>query len=302
MFSNWQYRLLALVLALSCWYIVTGREKVETWAEMPVEIVGAPEDLAVRGDVPTRVRARIRGSRALIRRLNEQPPVYTLDLSMLTPGENGIALEKEDIPVSMALEVMEIDPSRLVLTADTLISATLPVRPVWRGGPGEDFDLTLAEAAPAEVVVRGPEPLVLTLKDIPTLEREVPGSGAGEHVFETGLALPKGVSSETAKVGVRLEYALKTKSVWIRLPVRVLPESVNGRKVTLVPRTIQIQAVVPLPLLREKEFKSLFSVSVVAPGSLKSGKHVLPVTIKAPDGCTLLKTVPEKVEVRIKKG
>lgn len=302
MFSNWQYRLLALVLALSCWYIVTGREKVETWAEMPVEIVGAPEDLAVRGDVPTRIRARIRGSRALIRGLVEQPPVYTLDLSSLTPGENAIPLEKENVPVSMALEVLEIEPLTLTLTADKLISATLPVRPVWRGGPGEDYDLTLVEAAPAQVEVLGPKVLLGKLKDIPTVERDVQDSGLNEFVFEAGLSLPTGVTSKIAKVGVRLEYTLKTKTVWIKLPVRVLPDMVDGREVSFVPKTIQIQAEVPLPLLREEDFKDRFPASVVAPGSLKPGTYMLPVAVKIPEGCTLVKIVPEKVEVQIKKG
>ncbi|MBU1001670.1 MAG: hypothetical protein KKE73_04010 [Proteobacteria bacterium] len=302
MFSNWQYRVLALVLALSCWYIVTGREKVETWAEMPVEIIGAPEDLAVRGDVPTRIRARIRGSRALIRSLVEQPPVYTLDLSSLTPGENVIPLEKESVPVSMALEVMEIEPLGLTLTADKLITVALPVRPVWKGGPGEDYELTLAEAAPGEVQVHGPEQLLGKLMDIPTLEREIQDSDKSEYVYEVGLALPTGVTSKIVKVGVRLEYTLKTKTVWIRLPVRVLPDNVDGRVVSLVPKTIQIQAEVPLPLLRETDFKDRFPLSVVVPGSMKPGKHMLPVSVKVPEGCILLKTVPEKVEVYIKKG
>lgn len=302
MFSNWQYRLLALVLAVSCWYIVTGREKVETWAELPVEIVGAPQDLVMRQDVPTRIRARIRGSRALIRSLAEQPPVYTLDLSGLTPGENALPIDKQDVPVSMALEVLEVDPPRLMLTADKLVTAMVPVRPVWRGGPGEDFDLLQAEATPAEIRVHGPEPVLAELKEVPTLERDVRAEGAGAQVFQAGLALPKGVTSDTAKVRVRLDYALKTKTVWIRLPVRVLPENTNGRTITLVPRTIQIQAEVPLSVLRRDDFKDGFPASVVAPGSMKSGTHILPVSVRVPEGTVLLKTVPEKVEVRIKKG
>jgi len=302
MFSNWQYRVLALALALSCWYIVTGREKVETWAELPVEIVGAPQDLVLRQDVPTRIRARIRGSRALIRSLAEQPPVYTLNLSGLTPGDNALPIDKQDIPVSMALEVLEVDPARLMLTADPLGTAVLPVKPVWRGGPGEDFELAGTEAVPAEIRVHGPEPLLAELKEVPTLEREVRAQGAGEQVFEAGLALPKGVTSDTSKVTVHVNFAVKTKTVWIRLPLRVLPENVDGRSATLVPTSVQIQAEVPLSLLRQEDFKDSFPASVVAPGSLESGPHLLPVSIKMPVGSVLLKTVPEKVEVRIKKS
>ena len=33
---NWQYLALALALSLFCWYLVTGREKVDTWMTMPL--------------------------------------------------------------------------------------------------------------------------------------------------------------------------------------------------------------------------------------------------------------------------
>ena len=35
MWNNWQYRVLAILLALACWYVVSGQEKVETWLEVP---------------------------------------------------------------------------------------------------------------------------------------------------------------------------------------------------------------------------------------------------------------------------
>jgi len=44
---NWQYLALALALSLFCWYLVTGREKVDTWMTMRVEMAGAPEGLYV---------------------------------------------------------------------------------------------------------------------------------------------------------------------------------------------------------------------------------------------------------------
>jgi hypothetical protein len=40
---------------------------------------------------------------------------------------------------------------------------------------------------------------------------------------------------------------------------------------------------------------------VLPPSGLEPGTHQLPVRIKLPDGCTLEKTAPETLEVRIKK-
>lgn len=302
MFSNWQYRLLALILALACWYIVTGREKVETWAEVPVEIVNAPDNLVVRGGLPSAIKARIRGSRALVRSMAEKPLAYSLDLSVLEPGENAVVFEKQHMSIPMALEVVEIDPPRLTVVADRLVSRTVPVRAVWKGGPGDDFKVLHAITNPAEVLVHGPEPVVEKLKSVPTLMRDVNATGAGALAFDAGLALPETVTSEVSGVRVSLAYAAKTKTVWIRLPVKVLPENTEGRKVWSNPKTIQIQAETPLFILRQKDFRDLFQVSAVAPESFKPGKHLVPITVRVPEGCVLLKTVPEKVEVLIKKG
>jgi len=72
--------------------------------------------------------------------------------------------------------------------------------------------------------------------------------------------------------------------------------------VTVKPSTIQIQADTTLIVLRQEGFRSLFQAAVVVPASFEAGKHLVPLTVRVPGGCALLKTVPEKVEVRIKKG
>lgn len=301
MFTNWQYRLLALVLALACWYIVTGREKVETWAEVPVEIVNAPEDLVVRGGLPTSIKVRFRGSRALIRSLLEKPRAYSLNLSGLEPGENSVVFEKKNLAMPMTLEVVEIDPPRLTVSADRLVSRSLAVRPLWRGDPGEDYALARSDTVPAKVLVHGPQPVLDGMQDVPTLLRDVNATGAGEFSFDAGLALPESVTSDVPSVRVSLIYAPKTKAVWIRLPVNVVPADVGGRTLAAKPTSVQIQADVPLVLLRDKDFRDRFTVSAVAPLSLKEGRHMLPLSVQVPDGCILHKTVPEMVEVRIKK-
>lgn len=299
MFRNWQYRLLALVLALGCWYVVTGREKVQSWIEMPVEIVGAAQDIMILDGMQTKIAVRVRGPRALVRGLEEKRPVYTLDLSDLGPGETTIPFEAQNIPLSMALDVVEIAPPSMTLTADRLISRTLPVRPVFEADPGDDLTLVNATSVPPEATLAGPETVLSAIKDVPTRSVTVPVKGPGIFDMRAELDLPRAVTADPPAVRVNLDYAVKLKTVWIKLPVKILPE--NGQGATVRPTTVQIRCGVPLPLLREENFRDRFMAYVLLPSNLEAGRHTLPLRLNLPKGCALEKTVPEELEVRVKK-
>lgn len=302
MFSNWQYRLLALVLAVTCWYIVTGREKVDTWVEVPVEIVGAPENIALREGLPSKIDMRVRGPRALVRGLDPKELGYTLDLSGIEPGKTAFQFSVENMSLPLALEVMEIDPQRTVVTADTLVTKSLPVKVVFDGGPGKDYELVSASSIPSSVVLHGPKPVLDELEEVPVLKREVEPSASGLVSFDADLSLPAGVSAEPADVRVRIAWRARTKEVWIKLPV-----SVGGENTELVerayaaPANVQIYAKVPLPILRQEGFRDLFQAMVTLPPSAKAKRRVLPLTVTVPSGVTMSRQVPEKVEVRFKK-
>ncbi len=299
MFRNWQYRLLALVLALGCWYVVTGREKVQSWIEMPVEIVGAKQDMMILEGMKTRIAVRVRGPRALVRGLEEKRPVYTLDLSDLATGQTTIPFEAENIPLSMALDVVEIDPPSMTITADRLISREVPVRPVYTAEPGPDLELRNATAEPAVASLSGPQTVLEALDAVPTRSVTIPVPAAGLFGARAELDLPRAVTADPVSVRVAVEYSLKLKSVWLKLPVKVLPE--NGEGASVTPGTVQIRCGVPLPILREENFKERFMAYVLLPSGLAAGRHSLPVRLKLPEGCALEKTVPEQLEVRVKK-
>mgnify|MGYP000975261630 CR=1 FL=1 len=298
MFVNWQYRVLAVVLALLCWYLVTGREKVETWVEVPVELVGTPEDLFVREGLESRLKVRLRGPQSIIRSLDPRGLAYTLDMSKAQPGQTVVPFETDAVKAPKALEVMELSPQSMALTIDRLSRKSVPVEAVWKGRIGDDYRLLNATSAPAEVALRGPAQVLDRLERVQTLAVSVNSTRPGTVGADAALSLPAEVRSDPAKVRVVLNFGLKTKDVWVRLPVDILPQTLHG---TVRPGTVQVYVETPVTLLRDPDFKDQFGAYVVLETNATAGRRAMPYRLRLPPDVILLKAVPDEVEVTVDK-
>ncbi|NJB67451.1 YbbR domain-containing protein [Desulfobaculum xiamenense] len=300
--ENWPYRILALLLAFACWYLVTGQDKVETWIEIPVEIVNTPKDLVVQSGVPSRINVRVRGSKPMLRGLDARSLAYSLNLATLTPGTNVVTIEPGKVSVPKAVEVIEIDPARLTVEADRLVRRRVPVEPRWQGDVAEDYELLEAVADPLVVQLEGPERLVEPLKSVPTLPLTGNVTSAGAMVRDLGLDLPREIQANPASVRVHFRFAERTRQMWLKIPIRVLPENSSAAASAQVkPATVQVQVEAPVSIAREKDFRERFSAFILLNSSMEPGWHVVEYRIKMPPGCTLIKAVPQKVDLRIRR-
>ena len=157
--EHWQTAIVALVLALCTWYVVTGREKVETWIHVPIEMIGASDDVIIHDGLVNQIEVRVRGPKELVRSLKAQEIGYPLDISGLQAGVNSIELIPSLIDISGAYEIMEMRPAHLLLTADRMITKTVPVSVKW---PHEkdlnpDYMLKKMTVSPENVQLLGPE-------------------------------------------------------------------------------------------------------------------------------------------------
>ncbi len=297
MFVNWQYRLLAVVLALLCWYLITGREKVETWVEAPVELVATPEDLFVRDGLESSLKVRVRGPKSIIRGLDPKGLAYTVDMSKAIAGEMVVPFELDAVKAPKALEVVELSPQRMTLTIDKLSRKSVPVDPIWKGRIGDDYRLLNATSVPAEVMLRGPAQVLDRLERVQTLALSVNSTRPGAVGADAALSLPAEVRSDPAKVRVVLNFGLKTKDVWVRLPVDILPQTLHG---TVRPSTVQVYVETPVTLLRDPDFKDQFGAYVVLEQNA-TGRRTTPYRLRLPPDVVLLKAVPDEVEVAVEK-
>lgn len=301
MLKNWKDIAIALALAILTWYLITGREKVEAWVDMNVEMTNVPQDLTIRKGLVSKIEVRVRGPKGLVRSLDRRKWTYTLDVSRLKVGENLVDIDRERIPLSMAYEVVEIKPSRLILTVDRVSKKDVPVVAEWRGSLRPDYRLLEIKTQPEMVEVRGADRQVRQMTQARVgvqMDFDDPPAVWSDDV---PIKLADGVEANPGQVKVTMRFGPELKTEWVRVPVRV---EAAGGSAHSAQKYIRLQVEGPVPLLREAEaghdIEGLAAVVKLPPG-LKSGRHALRYVLEAPEGFRVLSRQPDTIEVTIRK-
>ncbi|EPR34787.1 YbbR family protein [Alkalidesulfovibrio alkalitolerans DSM 16529] len=293
--GNWQYMMLALVLAMLSWYLVSGRERVEVWVEVYVVSANTPKGLVVMEGLPSRLEARIRGPQGLMRNINPADLVYVLNLSDIRAGENVIVLNPAAIPLSGAITPLEIKPARLTLIADAVVEKTVDVRPVTRGELRDGFELKDVRLVPAAVRVRGPQSVVEGLADLATKPFDLDAQLAETVERRLPLNLPEGVEADPSQVMARVMIGPITTQMWVRLPVESPP---GMPEVRIDPTHVRLHLELPEYLARDQEFRNDVRIRIAPGTDVSPGEREVVLVYDLPAYTRVIEARPERVRVR----
>jgi YbbR domain-containing protein len=167
---------MAIALSTMLWLIVAGDHLVERSMRVPLEFRNIPSTLEIVGDPPTSVDVRLRGSSALLGRLQQSDIVAVLDLTTARPGSRMFHLRSDEVRAPYGVEVAQVVPSTLALDLETSGRRTVPIVPALDGEPAPGFVIGRVTADPATVEVAGPESRLKQLTGATTEPIEVTGS------------------------------------------------------------------------------------------------------------------------------
>lgn len=131
--------LVAVLTAVGMWYVVSVRDRLEAQVEVSIDYYGIPPNLVVTDGLISKVQVRLRGPETLLRSIPQQKLTQAVDLSGIKKGVTVVPLSGENMgPAFRAFELVDVQPPRIVIKADTLMERSVPLRAIvdspLRGG------------------------------------------------------------------------------------------------------------------------------------------------------------------------
>ncbi len=219
-YDNALLKLVALVLAVTLFILVSGEKETERTVRVGVAYV-RPTDRVLVSDVPDSLEVTVRGSWTRIKRL-DPADVDAIVIDLTKRGDGEIAIDEDDIRIPAGLRVVSIRPAKLMVQFEHM--KRVPVVPELVGASAEGYVVERVVADPVAIAVRGPARVVDSITDARTLPVSVSGK---RGPFRSSIALaplPGGAVAEVDNVAVEVIIVEEVSTRTVQaLPVTLRP-------------------------------------------------------------------------------
>lgn len=109
--SNWLYKLIAFVVALSIWVTtLQGRKDFVRWRNLDVEFL-VKSNLVVSTIDDRTVKLQVSGSRKSLAKLSQSSQALSINLLGELPGRKRIEIRPSDISLPVGVKLITIQPN-----------------------------------------------------------------------------------------------------------------------------------------------------------------------------------------------
>jgi YbbR domain-containing protein len=161
-------KVLAVALASLLWVTVAGEHVVERSLRVPLEFRNIPQGLEIVGAPPDNVDVRLRGSSAVLSRLQAGEIVAVLDLSGGRAGSRLFHIRPDEVRAPFGVEVEQVMPPTLALEMEKSAHRTVPVVAPTEGDPAPGFVVGHIAVDPPTVEIVGPDTRVRQIAEATT--------------------------------------------------------------------------------------------------------------------------------------
>jgi YbbR domain-containing protein len=298
--ENLGIKIVSLLFAVLLWLYVTAQIGETQTFRVPIDLVNIPDSLAVVSDVPKEVTVTMRGARSELMKLRFLSKIRgTVDLGSARRGRVVVPLSAAilNLPARFPARDATIDsPKSLLLDFERIVSAYVPVTPMFRGSIPKGMILVGQPSVnPAQVFVRGS---AAAMSGVTSIETEPIDLSGRKNGFSEEVPLRVGARLEAVPRSVRVEIDIAKRAVrtmtWI--PPTLLQVE-NGYRVECSPASAALTVEGPENLVNGLVNDDLSIVLSIPPGT--RGTVWLQPEIIVPQGIDTFSIDVDSFEVKV---
>ncbi len=295
---NYLLALAAILIAVCMWYFVRVGETMETQLDINLDYSGIPPNLVVTSGLVHKLSVRLRGPAVLIRTIPKEMRNHIINLSMIKKGKTAVPMGGEELTaVYRAFEIIDIQPPRIEVEADTLIERNVPVNTVFDSPLGENaLPVENLTVKPSTVTIRGPESIINNIPNIP-LTIHLDPKAADLIVDETKiLDTPSLVTASPPSVRVGFRITSGREVIPRITSINLSGQNASNYKIEPSEMTLLVE--VPKLMAKDESYLKKIKLYAQIP-DLASGESQ-PVKVRAdlPEGMTLAHPINEDVIIK----
>ena len=269
-FRHLGLKVLAVALATLLWLTVAGEHVVERSLRVPLEFRNIPEALEIVGNAPDTVDVRLRGSSAVLSRVQPGEMVAVLDLAAARAGSRLFHIRTDEVRAPFGVEVAQVVPATVALDLEKSARRRVPVVPATEGDPAPGYVVGRITVTPANVEIVGPDSRVRQIAEATTEPVSIKDATA---------QVRDGVTIGVVDASVRLvqpQNAQVTVEIWPAPVERQLPDvPVRYRNLgagytgVVSPTTVHVTvrgAKAPLAALQSDSVQAFVDLAGLGPG------------------------------------
>lgn len=295
---RWKEFVLALAMAVTLWYGMSGTEIVESSVDVRVDYKGIPKDLIIRGDgLVNKISVRVRGPVGQVRAMSMRDFVYAMDLSTLQKGENVLPIAGSHLSFFGGLQVIEVSPPSITIEVDTVETKEVPLRANLLGSLHGGFQ-SETDFRPETVTIRGASQEVESIKEVEVSLQMGEVNEPTLREFHVPLVLPPGVEATPAQAfaSVRVDHKRKTVQVTRNIEADV-PKDMGA---FFRPARVKVSVSIPEAHAAGAASNREIRAFVTLPDR-RLGTYTIPVRVALPDGALLMGIDPAETSVTLEQ-
>ena len=167
--ENWNLKATALLLALILWLFVRGEPGSERVVTIPLE-VQVPSQMEIVSERLATIEVTMRGTTLSTQWFNTPLPTCVIDLQRAQEGQHVVILTPDNvrIPKGSRIEILQVNPTRVVLVLERTVSKEVPIIVPLRGKLPRGLEMYSKSQNPTSLIVTGPRSRIEALTEVTT--------------------------------------------------------------------------------------------------------------------------------------